>query len=103
MYKIAVIGDRESILGFRSLGLSVFPCSQENAAAILHKLAGENYAIIYITEHYAVKIKEEIAKYSDRVTPAVILIPSRQGTLGLGLQNVKLSIERAVGADIFDR
>lgn len=103
MYKIAVIGDRESVLGFKSLGLSVFACPIEDAAKTLHRLAEENYGVIYITEHYASKIGEDIARYHDRVTPAVILIPSKQGTLGLGLRNVKTSIERAVGADIFDR
>ena len=25
MYKIAVVGDRDSVLGFQALGLSVFP------------------------------------------------------------------------------
>lgn len=103
MFKIAVLGDRESVLGFRSLGLSVFPCSPEEAAKTLHKLAEENYAIIYITEQYAEAIGDDIAGYADKVTPAVILIPSKQGSLGLGLKNVKSSIERAVGADIFDR
>ena len=33
MYKIGVIGDRESILGFKAVGLTVFPCDNRDEAA----------------------------------------------------------------------
>ena len=29
MYKIGVIGDRESVLGFKAVGLEVFPCVRQ--------------------------------------------------------------------------
>ena len=32
--------------------------------------------------------------------PAIILIPGKKGSLGLGMQQVKTTVERAVGADI---
>ena len=54
MNKIGVIGGRDSVLGFRALGLDT--CIAENgeqAKAVLHRMAKENYAIIYITEHFA--------------------------------------------------
>ena len=50
MYKIGVIGDRESVLGFKAIGLDVFPCSRsEDAEKVLHRLAKEGYAIIYLS------------------------------------------------------
>ena len=49
MYKIAVMGDRDSILGFGALGLDVFPTEDPTEARhTLHKLAREEYAIIYM-------------------------------------------------------
>ncbi|MDD6159415.1 MAG: V-type ATP synthase subunit F, partial [bacterium] len=42
----------------------------------------------------------ELDKYKDRLTPAVILIPGKEGSLGVGMANVKKAVERAVGADI---
>ncbi len=42
----------------------------------------------------------EISRYKDAVTPAVILIPGKEGSLGIGLDAVKTAVERAVGADI---
>lgn len=103
MYKIAVLGDRESVMGFKALGLEV--ASAENAAdarKTLHRMArsGE-YAIIYLTEQYAAELADEIARYKDSPIPAIILIPGKAGSLGIGLKNITDSVERAVGADIF--
>ena len=100
-YKIAALGDRDSVLGFRALGLDVYPVeSVEEAKTRLHRLARENYAIIYLTEGFAKDLTQEIARYQDAVTPAVILIPGKEGSLGIGMDNVKTAVERAVGADI---
>ena len=63
MNKIGVIGGRDSVLGFRALGLDT--CIAENgeqAKAALHRMAKENYAIIYITEHLAAQIPAEIER-----------------------------------------
>lgn len=103
MYKIAVMGDKESVLGFKALGIDVFPCDTVKAKSLLHDLAKQNYAIIYITEQIAKEIKSEIDEYKDSLTPAIILIPSKEGSLGIGMDNVRICVERAVGADILDR
>lgn len=101
MYKIAVLGDADSVLGFKALGLDVFPVdSVEQAKSTLHRLAKESYAVVYLTEQLAVHMDEELARYKDELTPAVILIPGKEGSLGIGMANVKKSVERAVGADI---
>ena len=101
MYKIAVMGDLDSVLGFKALGLEVCPVdSAEAGRETLHRMARENYAIIYITEQLASQIPAEIARYQDALTPAVILIPGKEGSLGIGMNNVKNAVERAVGADI---
>ena len=101
MYKIAVMGDRDSVMGFRALGLEVFPESDAASARhTLHRLAKSEYAIIYITEQLASQLSEDIARYSGSATPAVILIPGKSGSLGLGAGALQSSIERAVGADI---
>ena len=72
----------------------------EEAKAALRRLARENYAIVYLTEGYAKDMAPEIARYKDALTPAVILIPGREGSLGIGMDAVKTAVERAVGADI---
>lgn len=101
MYKIGVIGDKDSVLGFKAIGLSVFPViSSQEAEKILQELAKDQYAVVYITEQIAKDIISTIDEYKDREFPAIIPIPGNQGTLGIGMQNIKKSVERAVGADI---
>lgn len=100
-YKIAVVGDRDSVLGFKALGLDVYPAeNEEEARELLHKLAHEDCAVIYLTEQLAQHLEPEIARYKDEMKPAIIMIPGKEGSLGIGMANVKKSVERAVGADI---
>ena len=101
MYKIAVIGDYDSIYGFATLGLSIVPVkTPEEAKEKLHQLAGGKYGIIYITEAIAAELKHEIQKYQEQVIPSIILIPGVSGNTGAGIEGVKKSVEQAVGSDI---
>ena len=96
MYKIGVIGDKDSIMGFKAVGISVFPVSTpEKAQEVLEKIADDEYAIIYITEQMATNIVSTIEQYSERRFPAIIPIPSNAGSLGIGLQGIKKSVERS--------
>ncbi len=100
-YQIAVLGDKDSVMGFKALGLTVFPVDNvEQARHTLHQLAREDFAVVYLTEQFAAQMEADIARYKDELTPAVILIPGKEGSLGLGMANIKKSVERAVGADI---
>ena len=101
MYKIAVLGDWDSIFGFATLGLETYPISDpEEAGKKLHELASGNYAVIYITEALAAKLDTQIQRYSQMRLPAIILIPGASGNTGAGLAAVKRSVEQAVGSDI---
>lgn len=103
MLKIAVIGGRDTVIGFRALGLETYPAADAaEAGHILRRLTRENedYAIIYIEENLAAELAHEIDKFKDRPTPAVILIPGREGSMGLGQSALKAAVERAVGTNI---
>ena len=101
MNKIAVIGGRDRVLGIRALGLET--CIAENgeqAKAAIHRMAKEIYAIIYLTENLAAQIPAEIERRREDLSPAIILIPGREGSLGIGMAGVRTATEKAVGADI---
>lgn len=101
MRKVAVMGDYDSIYGFSALGLDIFPLSDASLAAHeLRRIANSDYAIIYITESLAEKISDEIEKYREQVSPAIILIPGVLGNTGAGVQGVKDCVEQAIGSDI---
>jgi len=103
MHKIGVIGDHNSVLGFKAVGLDTFSCvTADDARKTLSRLAKEGYAIIFITEGYAKDIRDAMEKYRYRQLPAVVPIPGMDGSYGLGAEILKKAVERAVGADILD-
>ena len=104
MLKIAVIGGRDTVMGFKALGLDTFPAADSaEAGKLLRSITrdcAEEYAIIYIEETFAVNIQSEIDKFKDVPSPAIILIPGREGSIGLGQQALRAAVERAVGTNI---
>ena len=102
MYRIAVIGAYDSIFGFGTLGLEVFPVSTlEEGEKQLRILAmGGKYGVIYITEALAAEVKTEIERYREQLIPAIIQIPGVSGNTQDGIAAVKRSVEQAVGSDI---
>lgn len=101
MYKIAVMGDKDSIYGFAALGMSVFPTDDSTEAAnTLKNLVNHGFGIVYITELLASKIPQEIEKYKFESKPAIILIPGVNGNTGAGMADVNKSVEKAVGTNI---
>lgn len=96
-----MIGDKDSAMGFSALGADVFPVEgAEQARDMLARLAKDQYAIVYVTEQFMADMADLVEKYAGQVSPAVVPIPGVRGSLGIGMANVKKSVERAVGADI---
>lgn len=101
MYKVAVVGDKDSILGFKALGIDVFPViEKDEARRVVDTLARDKYGIIFITEQTASLIPNTIERYNNQMLPAVILIPSNQGTLNIGMDMINKNVEKAVGTNI---
>ena len=101
MFKIAVVGDKDSILAFKALGVDVFSVyNSEEARKIVDTIARNNYGIIFITEQIASLIPDTIERYDKEIIPAVILIPSNQGSLNIGLSRINRNVEKAVGSNI---
>ena len=105
MYKIGMIGERESVLGFLALGFSVHEVSDaEQAEQLLHRLVrSDEYAVIFITEQYAMQLENSIASYKERPLPAIVSLPGKGGSVGYGMNSIRHAVERAVGADILFR
>lgn len=101
MSKIGIIGDADSVLGFKAFGLEAHVCNNaEGASETLKNLVRNDYGIIFITERYYKELEEDITKYAELSIPAIIAIPGSDGSYGIGLSNVKYAVEKAVGADI---
>jgi len=103
MHKIGVLGGRETVMGFKALGLDVFPVDNtEEARHVLRQITRgeEDYAILYVEENLVEGLRHDIDRFKDSPTPAIILIPGRDGSLGLGQSALQAAVERAVGTNI---
>lgn len=101
MYRIGVLGDLDSIYGFATLGLEVWPAADvEDGKRILKEMIGTGFGVIYITESLYEEIQEEAAKEREHRLPAIIPIPGIRGNTGRGMMDVKRLVEQAVGSDI---
>jgi len=104
MYKIALIGDRKTIIGFKLLGVSLFPITKkEEAVEILNKLVKEEYAAIFVTEEIGCQIIEKIEILQRTSFASVTTIPSKSEKKYLGLKILRKNIEKAIGTDILFR
>lgn len=101
MYKIGIVGDRESVLGYMSLGFGVFEAEDvKTAGEYIDKLAWSDYAIIFVTQTYASQLTDIINKYANKVLPAIVPLPDKSGA-EYGEKILKSAVVRAVGSDIF--
>ena len=100
-FRIAVIGDWDSVMGFRALGLDTYPvASAEEAKHQVRALAKNDCAVIYLTETLAKDMEDVLSRYKEELRPAIILIPGSEGSLGIGRYNIQNAIERAVGTNL---
>lgn len=102
MFRVAVIGDKDSIYGFAAVGLDTFPVnSRDDAIDKLKLVVSGEYAVVYITEDLAFKLADEIGRYYDQEgAPAIIPIPGITGNRGIGMRSLSKFVEQAVGSDI---
>lgn len=114
-HQIAIIGPKDTILGFKALGLKTYNAlDTEEAVKVLYELkkevvtdekSGETkplYAIIFVIEDLMTGIEDsDYKKLSQDALPAIIPIPGTKGATGYSLKRIGKMVEQAVGSDIF--
>lgn len=99
--KIAVIGDKDSVLAFKSVGVEVFDATTaEQAQNLIKKLSQRDYAVVFVAENLAEQIPDTLAKAKLKPFPAVVPIPTDSNGSGFGMQGIKQDVEKAIGVDI---
>ena len=101
--KIAIIGDRDSVIGFRMVGVneSVVPKTpNETRQALLNYFRNPQMGLIIITEPLASEVEDTILELSESPIPVILLIPDRQGSIGAYESVLKELVRRAVGIEI---
>ena len=98
---IAMIGDGDSILVFKAVGVTPFAVkTAEEASKVLDKIA-KNYKIIFITDDFAKEIDGVISKYTAKSYPIIVSVPSKDGSNGYGIKKLTEATEKALGINLF--
>lgn len=100
--KIAVLGDKDSILSFKAIGFDAYDVVTEEEARAKLKALAMNYKIIYLTEDLASALAEQIEKYQKKALPIIVPIPTLKSNTGFGMRCVHENVERAIGTDILN-
>ncbi|MHA2027214.1 MAG: V-type ATP synthase subunit F [Candidatus Thorarchaeota archaeon] len=101
--KIAVIGDRDTVTGFRLVGVSectVPDSPEETRKSLYHYFRDPTMGLVMITEPLAAEVEDTIVELSQSPVPVILLIPDRDGTTGAYEAVLKELIRRAVGIEI---
>ena len=101
--KIAIIGDTDTVIGFRLAGILNSEISTNPAAtrqALLNFSKDSNISIIIITEHLAEGIRETVEELSEQPYPVIVEIPDKSGRLEGKESPVRRLVKRAIGVEL---
>lgn len=101
--KIGVVGDFDTITGFRLAGVREAHEVEDPGVAVktLKKLVREDIGLIIITERLADQIRKETAALIEgRNLPLIIEIPDKHGPIEGKVDPIMALIKKAVGVDI---
>ncbi len=101
--KIAVIGDRDTVTGFRLVGVSecAVPKTPTETRDLLYQYFRDPaMGLILITEPLATEVEDTIVELSQSPVPVILLVPDRDGSTGAYETVLRELIRRAVGIDI---
>jgi len=101
MPKVAVLGQRDAVLGFKASGVVAFPADNPNEAREhLRAILKGDYAILLVTEEIAEILEKDLEPLYDMPKPVVTILPDARKPRGVGMELLRKRVERAVGADI---
>lgn len=109
-YKIAIVGPKDTVSGFRALGVVSFDANTDEEALeqlkeikrmTLDPESTEKYAVVCVIEDLVTEVDQsEYAKIVSGPLPAVVLLPGPEGSRGFSMGRLRQLAEQAVGSAI---
>src|SRR3989337_892034 len=105
MLKIVIIGEKNDILPYQSIGAEIEPVkTTADTVSVLRKTAqNPSVAIILITENMAEQCLDTITELRSKTAKTITIIPTQQGSRHTSLTELNKEISRAVGIDILTK
>ena len=97
--RIAIVGNKDSILAFKALGMDVYyETERDRIMEVLKKLIAKECPIILITEQEAIKVNDFLDIRAKHPFPIILPIPDGVNNTGYGYERIKKKIEKAIGS-----
>jgi len=105
MLKIVIIGEKEDILPYQSIGVEIEPVKTiaDTVSALRKTVQNSQVAIILITENMAEQCLDTITLLRNKTDKAITIIPTEQGNRRTSMIELNKEIGRAVGMDILTK
>lgn len=102
MHKIVIIGKREDILPYQSIGVEIEPVKTTTEIVSILRETVENplVGIILITENMAEQCLDIITELRSKIPVPITIVPTQQGSRQISMVELNKEIGRAVGMDI---
>ena len=102
---MAAIGSYDSVLPFQAIGIEAVIVDAENRDTVpqtISKYARNGYAVVFMEEALYADFMSIVDEINESEPLSIIPIPNQSGSLGVGIDSIRKSAERAVGMDIFN-
>lgn len=102
---MAAIGSYDCVLPFQAIGIEAVIIDSDNRARVpqmLSRFSRDRYAVVFVEESIYAECMKDADEINGMEELSVIPIPGQTGSLGIGVESVRSSAERAVGMDIFN-
>ena len=104
MSNIALIGEKEVIIGFNLIGFRLFPVADySEASEAFDTCTKGDYEIIFVTENIAKLIADQIEVFQKKSPVSICILPNHSEDSELSMNILRKNVEKAVGTDILFR
>ncbi|MBI5677149.1 MAG: hypothetical protein HZC52_01350 [Planctomycetes bacterium] len=105
MLKIVIIGEKNDILPYQSIGVGIEPVktTADTVSALRKTAQNPLVAIILITENMAEQCIDTITELRSKTAKVITIISTEQGSRQISMLELNKEIGRAVGMDILSK
>lgn len=100
--KVAMLGGRTSILGFKAVGVEAYVAPlPEDGPRIWREMDLSRYAVVMVTEPVFEVLEREVPGFPPHAgLPVVMAIPAVTGSRETAAARMRERVQKAVGADL---
>ncbi len=101
--KIAVIGDTDTVIGFRLAGILKATVSSDNTTtrrALNEYAQDQEVALVIINERLAEQVRNTIEEITTKPYPVIVEIPDKRGRLEEKENPLRRLVKRAIGVEL---